>query len=405
MPTEFKFPDVGEGITEGEIVEWKVKESDKVKEHQPILLIETDKAIVEIPSPASGIVLKIHHQAGDTVKVGEKLLTIGRVEEKIEVDKEHPYRKSVSVVGVMEEAPEIVTPPTKILATPATRRLAKQLEIDISQVIGTGLEGRITEDDVRNFAENEGKKVEIVKVAKRYDLYGYLEAIPMKGVRKSIAKKMVQSATKAVHVTTMDEADATELKKIREKEKIAAEKRGIHLTYIPFITKAVIASLKQYPYLNSSLDEEHEEILLKKYYNIGVAVDTEEGLIVPVIKGADEKSILSIAQEIEQLAEKARTRKIDLADLKGGTFTITNIGFIGGKYATPIINYPETAILATGRIHDKPIVQNGKIVIKKILPLSLAFDHRIIDGAMGARFLRTIIKYLEDPNLLLIECE
>jgi pyruvate dehydrogenase E2 component (dihydrolipoamide acetyltransferase) len=404
MSIDFKFPDVGEGITEGEIVEWKVKQNEKVKEHQPILLIETDKAIVEIPSPKSGIILSIHHQTGDTVKVGETLITIGETEEIMEKTKSSPVQRSVSVVGVMEEATETENQASKTLATPATRRIAKQMAIDITQVRGTGLEGRITEDDVRKFAENKGKKAEVVKIVKKYDLYGYLEVIPMKGVRKSTAKKMVESATKAVHVTTMDEANVTELVKIREREKKVAKERGIHLTYIPFIAKAVISSLKQYPYLNSSIDDEHEEIILKKYYNIGVAVDTQEGLIVPVIKGADEKSILTIAQEMEHLSEKARTRKIDLADLKGGTFTITNIGFVGGKQATPIINYPETAILATGRIYEKPIVQNDKVVIRKVMPLSLSFDHRVIDGAMGARFLQTIIKYLEDPNLLLIEC-
>ncbi len=405
MPTNFKFPDVGEGITEGEIVEWEVKEGDTVQEHQPIVKIETDKAVVEIPSPLGGRILRIHHKEGDTVKVGETLVTIVEPGEKFERPELVPVQPKASVVGVLEEAPEATAGPPEILATPATRRAARELGIEISQVKGTGLEGRITEDDVRRFAEEKGRKLEVTKIARKYDLYGYIEALPMKGVRKSTAKKMIESSRTAVHVTHMDEADVTHLVKIREKENEVSEKNGIHLTYVPFVIKAVIAALKQYPYLNSSIDDEHEEIILKKYYNIGVAVDTDEGLIVPVVKGADQKSILKIANEIQDLAEKARSRTVNLADLKGGTFTITNIGFIGGLHATPIINYPETSILATGRIYEKPVVRGGKVVIRKIIPLSLSFDHRVIDGAMAARFVNTIIKYLEDPDLLLLESE
>jgi pyruvate dehydrogenase E2 component (dihydrolipoamide acetyltransferase) len=405
MPTDFKFPDVGEGITEGEIVEWEVKEGETVQEHQPIVKIETDKAVVEIPSPRAGKILMIYHKEGDTVKVGETLVTIGDLGERFERPEVAPVRPKVSVVGVLEEAPEAAAGPSKILTTPATRRLASELGIDISQVKGTGLDGRVTEQDLRRFSEERGKKPEITKIARKYDLYGYIEAVPMKGVRKSTAKRMVESSRTAVNVTHMDEADVTYLVKIREREKQFSEKQGVHLTFIPFVMKAVIAALKQYSYLNSSVDDEHEEIILKKYYNIGVAVDTDEGLIVPVVKGADQKSILKIAQEIQELSQKTRSRTVDLADLKGGTFTITNIGVIGGLHATPIVNYPETSILATGRIYEKPVVWDGKVVIRKVMPLSLSFDHRVIDGAMAAKFLNAIIRYLEDPDLLLIEGE
>jgi len=199
----------------------------------------------------------------------------------------------------------------------------------------------------------------------------------------------------------MDDADVTELVAFREKQNKIAEKRGMHLTYLPFIVKAVVAALKQYPYLNSSVEDEHEEIILKKYYNIGVAADTPDGLIVPVVKDADQKDIFTIAQEIENLTEKAQLREISLSDLKGGTFTITNIGFIGGTYATPITNYPETAILATGRIRERPVVRDGQIVIRSIMPLSLSFDHRVTDGALAARFVNMIMKFLQDPALLL----
>lgn len=401
MAFDFKFPDVGEGITEGEIVKWEVKEGQKVGEHQTIAKIETDKAIVEIPSPKAGTILKIYHKEGDTVKVGETLVTIG---ESGEIPEPRATVPTTSVVGVLEEAPVTVTEPS-VLATPATRRLAKDLATDISQITGTGLDGRITEEDVRKYAEQKGQVSGFIRKAKKYDLYGYYETVPMKGIRKSTAKRMIESVKAAPHVTQMDEADVTELVKMRERLKDAAQKKNIHLTYLPFVVRAVVAALKQYPYLNSSVGQEIEEITLKKYYNIGVAVDTEDGLIVPVIKGADQKSLLSLAQEIQTLAEKARSREIDLADLKGGTFTITNIGFIGGTHATPIINYPETAILAMGRIYDKPVVRDEQVVIRKVMPLSLSFDHRVIDGVMAARFTNTIIRYLEDPTLVCLEAE
>jgi pyruvate dehydrogenase E2 component (dihydrolipoamide acetyltransferase) len=404
MAFDFKFPDVGEGITEGEIVKWEVKEGQKVGEHQTIAKIETDKAIVEIPSPKAGTILKIYHKEGDTVKVGETLVTIGESGEGAEIPEPRATVPTTSVVGVLEEAPVTVTEPS-VLATPATRRLAKDLATDISQITGTGLDGRITEEDVRKYAEQKGQVSGFIRKAKKYDLYGYYETVPMKGIRKSTAKRMIESVKAAPHVTQMDEADVTELVKMRERLKDAAQKKNIHLTYLPFVVRAVVAALKQYPYLNSSVGQEIEEITLKKYYNIGVAVDTEDGLIVPVIKGADQKSLLSLAQEIQTLAEKARSREIDLADLKGGTFTITNIGFIGGTHATPIINYPETAILAMGRIYDKPVVRDEQVVIRKVMPLSLSFDHRVIDGVMAARFTNTIIRYLEDPTLVCLEAE
>jgi pyruvate dehydrogenase E2 component (dihydrolipoamide acetyltransferase) len=259
---------------------------------------------------------------------------------------------------------------------------------------------------VRQFAEAKEKPVEpekkIAKV-KKYDLYGYVDRIPLRGVRRSIAKAMVKSKYTAPHVSAMDEADVTELWKIREKEKKAAEKKGIKLTILPFIIKAVLAGLSEHPYLNASLDDENEEVVLKKYLNIGLATDTPEGLMVPVVKNAKEKSIFDLAQELTQLAEKARNRTIDLADLKGGTFTITNYGAVRGIYGTPIINYPEVAILGIGKIQEMPVVRDGKIVVRKILPLSISFDHRVVDGAEAARFLNTVIARLEDPDLILLE--
>lgn len=417
MPFEFKFPDIGEGLTEGEIVRWLVKEGDEVKEGQPLVEVETDKALAEIPSPRTGVILKILAREREIVKVGQVIVIFGEKGESLAIPSPKP--KSVGVVGELEEAPEEVSiaeakiEPVRpafvsehVLATPAVRGLAKELGVDINQVKGSGPEGRVLERDVRQFAETKEKPPEpekkITKV-KKYDLYGYVDRIPLRGVRRSIAKAMVKSKYTAPHVTTIDEADITELWKIREKEKKVAEKKGIKLTILPFLIKAVISGLMEHPYLNATLDDENEEIILKKYFNIGVATDTSEGLMVPVVKNAKDKSILQIADELTRLVEKARNRTIDLADLKGGTFTITNYGALGGIYGTPIINHPEVAILGTGKIREMPVVREGEVVIRKILPLVLSFDHRVVDGAEAARFLNTVIVRIEDPDLILLE--
>jgi pyruvate dehydrogenase E2 component (dihydrolipoamide acetyltransferase) len=453
MPFEFKFPDVGEGITEGEIVRWHVREGQPVQEHDVLVEIETDKAVVQIPSPRSGTILKILHKEGDTVKVGETLVVI-ETGEKIE-EKEVPTipkaaipslpavrKKWAGVVGELEEAPDEEKPSTEadrareakrpqrgelkateerhivigevpskisahVLATPSVRRLARELSVDLSLVRGTGLDGRITEEDVRKSAgkKEEAEGVREIKIQKKYDFFGYIEHVPLKGIRKATARHMSQAWQNAVHVSHMDEADVTRLVEHREREKAAAAEKGVHLTYLPFFIKAAIAALKQHPYLNATLDEEHEEIILKKYYNIGVAVDTPDGLLVPVVKGADAKSILDIAKEIEILASKAKERKLDLADMKGGTFTITNIGVLGGKFATPIINYPEVAILLPGRIYQAPRVVDGEVVVRWVLPFTVTFDHRVLDGAEAVRFANDFKKYVEDPDLLLVEGE
>ena len=417
MAFEFKFPDIGEGLTEGEIVRWLVKEGDEIKEGEPLVEVETDKALAEIPSPRTGVILKILAKEKEIVKVGQVIVVIGEKGEALAVPSPKP--KSVGVVGELEEAPEeapgvaVQVEPIKpalvsehVLATPAVRALAKELGVDINKVQGTGLEGRVLEKDVRQFAEGKEKPVEEARKptkVKKYDFYGYIERIPLRGVRRSIAKAMVKSKFTAPHVTAMDEADVTALWKIREKEKKAAEKKGIKLTILPFIIKAVIAGLTEHPSLNATLDDQNEEIILKKYFNIGLATDTPEGLMVPVVKNAKEKSIFELAQEMAQLAEKARNRTIDLADLKGGTFTITNYGTVRGIYGTPIINYPEVAILGVGRIQDMPVVRDRKVVVRKMIPLSLSFDHRVVDGAEAARFLNTVIARLEDPDLILLE--
>ncbi|NIS61965.1 MAG: 2-oxo acid dehydrogenase subunit E2 [Proteobacteria bacterium] len=425
MAFEFKLPDLGEGLTEGEIVEWLIKEGDLIEEGQVFVKVETDKAVLEIPSPRKGIVIRIEGGAGETVQVGEVILVIGEEGEKpkaaaarTEEAEKHP---SVGVVGVLEEAPEggeekeervsteaIPMRPAKrveVLAMPSVRRLARELKVDLTTITGSGPQGRITKEDVQKASEKREEKPpeKAVKAARKYDMYGYVERLPLRGMRKTIARAMVKSMYTAPHVTATDEADVTRLVALREREKGKAAEKGIHLTFLPFLIKAVVAGLEEHPYVNASLDDENEEIVLKKYFNIGVAVDTKDGLMVPVVKNAKEKSILRLADELTKLSEKARSRTIDLADLKGGTFTITNYGAVGGIFGSPIINYPEVAILGVGKLQEKPAVMEGKIEVRKLLPLSLSFDHRVVDGAEAARFMNTVIDHLEDPDLILLE--
>lgn len=395
MITEFRIPDVGEGITEGDLVEWKVKPGDKIKEDQPLVEIETDKSVIEIPSPRDGVVLKLHFEEGDMVPIGEILITIG---EEADLKTEDQKKDSGTVVGTLEEAEMPSETDKEILATPKVRKMAEEMKVDISKVQGTGPEGAITEKDIVHAAHEQKPGAR-----REDDAYGAVIKIPLRGLRKTIAQNMPKFQHAAAHVTHMDEADITELAIIKEKEESVFKEKGKKLTYLPFIIKAVVVGLKEFPYLNSSIEEEAGEIIIKKYYHIGMSVNTKDGLIVPVIRDADQINIIRLAENIEDIAERGRERKLDIKELKGSTFTITNIGSYGGNYATPIINYPEAAILATGRIKEMPRVVDGEIKIRKILPLSLAFDHRILDGGMAADFINTVIRHLEDPGLLLLE--
>ncbi len=408
MVYEFKFPDVGEGITEGTIVKWKVKEGDEVKSDQILAEVETDKAVVEIPSPKKGTILKLYHKEGDIINVGEVLAVIGKKGEKIPEKKE---RYTGSVVGFLEEAKEeerpkqkkklVKTEETAIMAAPIVRKLARMLDVNLETIKGTGPGGRITEEDIKNSVQV--KKPEAVKkgpkVTKKYDLFGYVQRVPLKGIRKITAEKMREAVSNAALVTHHDHVDVTVLSELRKNEKEKAAKKGVHLTYLPFIIKATVEALKKHPYVASSVED--DEIIIKKYYNIGVAIDTDEGLIVPVIKGAEKKSLYDLASEINNFVEKAKTRKIDLMDLRGGVFTVTNIGVIGSTYFTPIVNYPETCILGTGRIEDQARVVDGKVAIRKVMPISFTYDHRVLDGAEAARFMNDLKDLLEKPSSLL----
>jgi pyruvate dehydrogenase E2 component (dihydrolipoamide acetyltransferase) len=427
MATDYKFPDLGEGVTEGEIKKWLVKEGDVIVKDQALAEVETDKAVVEMPSPVAGTVLKMNHKEGELVKVGEVLVVIGEKGEEVPAAKvgtvaktvpvelpEGTRKPSYSVVGELptEEVNVSSTgktsetrPSTTVQATPAVRRLAKEMGVDMTMIKGTGPNGRITEDDVKKAKESPPPKAEMprMKTEPKFDLYGWVDRVPLRGIRRTTAKHMVESQTKAAEVTAMDQADVTALFALREKvKKDVLEQRKVNVTFMPFIVKAVVMALRAHPSLNSSVNDEESEILVKKYYNIGIAVAIEDGLIVPVIKMADQKGIVDLAEEIHNLAELANSRKIDMADLRGGTFTITNYGAFGTTYGTPIINYPEVAILGTGKIMDTPMVIDGKIEPRKMLPLSLTFDHRALDGAEAAKFMNELKKWLENPEALLL---
>lgn len=405
MAIEFKFPDLGEGIAEGEVKRWLVKEGDTVAKDQSIAEVETDKAVVEIPSPAAGKVLKLYHKEGELVQVGQVLAVIGAegedrpTEKDVEPEERPP---SVSVVGDLPTEEVVVSSSTvkrtdrDVLATPAVRRSAREKNVDLTQVKPSGAQGQVLGTDLERKAAP--------RTVPKFDIYGYVERIPMRGIRRTTAKRMLESQQKVAAVTSMEQADVTRLVEIREKLKVTMkEKRGVNLTYIPFIITALVRALKAHPLLNSVIDDEREELVVKKYYNIGVAVAIDEGLMVPVIKAADQKSLWELAEEVASLAKSAQERKVDLADLKGGTFSITNYGVFGGTYGTPIVNYPETAILGLGRIMDAPLVVDGKVQVRKVLPLSLTFDHRAYDGAVAAKFLKDLVNLLENPEHLLME--
>jgi pyruvate dehydrogenase E2 component (dihydrolipoamide acetyltransferase) len=396
MLREFKFPDVGEGIAEGEIVRWLVKEGDWINEDQELVQVETDKAVLTLNSPYTGKIEKLHGNPGDIIKVGALLTTI-QDESKTAPKVETSQKDFGSVVGSLGEEQEVEIVHA-VLATPAVRALAKQMSLDLSRVKGTGPGGRITKEDVERAAAKGGEKTDAES-----DAYGPVESVPLRGIRRTVAKRMVEASKRVAEVTIWEDADISELQRVRDNQKKIAAEKGIKLTYLPFLIKAVIAALKAHPYLNATLDEDAARIVIKKYYNIGIAVDTSDGLMVFVIKNADQKNIFDIARETAALADKARVRKIDLPDLKGSTFTVTNYGVVGASYGTPIINYPEVGILGLGKIEDRALVKDGQITVRKVMPLSLAFDHRVIDGVEAARFLRVVIEHLENPDLITIE--
>lgn len=393
MSFEFKLPDLGEGIAEVELRKWLVAEGERVAEHQALLEVETDKAVVEVPAPRAGVVARIHRQEGETVKVGETLLSIAETGEGT------PQRPpSVGIVGSLPEADEEARSAPQRgfggLATPLVRKLAREKGIDLNSVRGSGPRGCITPEDL----DREAPVAQIRKARPEAE-----EELPLRGLRRTIARNVLASQRTTAFVTSMEEADITEIWEMRSREQGEVESRGSHLTFLPFFIKAAQHALREHPLLNATIDDAAETIRVKKYYNFGIAVDTPEGLMVPVLRDVDRKSIMELAAEVQELGRKARERTLSLDDLRGSSFTITNYGHFGGTFATPIINWPDVAILGFGRIVERPWVHRGAIAIRKILPLSLTFDHRATDGADAAKFLGKVLRYLEDPALLFIE--
>jgi pyruvate dehydrogenase E2 component (dihydrolipoamide acetyltransferase) len=550
MVREFKLPDVGEGISEGEIVTWLVEEGDAVTEDMPVAEVETDKAIVEVPSPVDGTVREIIPEEGEVVKVGSVIITFdvegepveegqtegeatrsAQSEEPTESQQETAEEPEVSAEGAEAgagadagaETGAVSTGEGRVFAAPSARRLARELGVDISAVEGSGPSGRVTEQDVRQVAESgigdddsdtestsggssapasddgdsdvstdaaaggssgpspdsgtgfggpapesadrdrtlaapatrriaeeQGVDLNAVPATEERDGEAFVtpeavtqyaeaqqraqeaqaqtaaqtpagervERIQYKGVRKTIGEAMSNSKFTAPHVTHHDTAVVDDLVDARERLKPKAEERGIRLTYMPFVMKAVVAALKQHPKLNAELDEEAGEILRKNYYNVGVATATDAGLMVPVVEGVDRKGLLQISSEVNELVQKARDRSISREELQGSTFTVTNFGAIGGEYATPILNHPEVGILGIGELKQRPVVESeaqsasdtsggaastGEVVAKHTLPISLSIDHRIVDGADAAAFANTFMEYVENPELLLLE--
>jgi pyruvate dehydrogenase E2 component (dihydrolipoamide acetyltransferase) len=389
MTFEFKLPDLGEGIAEVELRRWLVKDGDRVAEHQSIVEVETDKAVVEVPSPHKGTVAHIRRQEGETVRVGEVLLEIADEGETPKPDSgEHP--RSVGIVGIL---PEPDGEPV-VRATPMARKLARERGVDLTRVRGSGPHGSITPEDLGLSAGPTQSPCED---------FGPVERLPLRGVRRSIARNLIASQRLTAFVTTMEEADVTDLWRLREREQQAVEARGSHLTFLPFFIKASQHALREHPSLNAAIDDATETVIIKKHYHFGIAVETPDGLMVPVIREVEQKSIIELAAEIQELGRKARERTIGLNELKGSSFTITNYGHYGGVFATPVINWPDVAILGFGRIVERPWVHRGEIAIRKILPLSLTFDHRVADGAEAGQFLTKVVRYLEDLALLFIE--
>ena len=519
MAFEFELPDVGEGVAEGELLAWHVAVGDHVDEDEVLAEVETDKAVVDLPSPVAGTVRDLHAEEGDVVPVGDVVVTID-VDDEVPGDVDGEAEEDPDAEGTSEDGSAAGG---RVFAPPHVRRLARELGVDVAAVDGSGPGGRVTEGDVREaadtagpsdeaaasadtdadegdgddegptsavskaspetksavaksstetapavgdatsesrdgigespdrdrtlaapstrrLADEEGLDIDAVPTEKTRDGEAYVEpddvrayaeaqraaqeadaaaageAVgreatadsevtrePYRGIRRTIGERMEQSAYTAPHVTHHDTAVVDDLVETRADLHPRADERGIPLTYLPFVMKAVVAGLKQFPVLNTMLDEEREEVVYRQFYNIGVAVATDAGLMVPVVENVDRKGLLQLASETAELAERARERDLAREEMQGGTFSVTNFGAIGGEYATPIINYPETAILGLGSIEQRPTVDDGDVVAAHTLPLSLSIDHRVIDGAEAARFVNTVIEYLEDPTLLLLE--
>ena len=433
---DFKFSDVGEGLHEGVILEWHFKVGDFVKEGQLICVVETDKVNAELTAPVSGVVTKLGKEVGQTIHVGETLIIIddGQTSDapKVEV-KEAPKAKvekevtkqaagegeenEQGVIGEIEVSSAVMASSTegvsetksetkstaRVLATPAARKLARDLKVDINSIKGTGPHGRVMKEDILAVGGNANTQVSVSAPKVEISKEGAVEIVPITKLRKAIVSAMTRAKQIIPHTTLIVELEVDELVQLRQSLKDQSLYQDVKITYMPFIMKAVVKALQAFPIFNSSFDQANDQVVLKKFYNIGMAVDTPDGLIVPVIKAANQLTILGLAKETKRLADLTRDRKVQLSDLKDATFSITNFGSIGVPFGTPIINHPEVAILGIGNISQKPVIRHNQVVPGYVMPLSLAVDHRIIDGADAGRFLKLVKQLLEQPALLLID--
>ncbi len=422
----FNFPDIGEGLDEGTILEWYVQKGQSVKVGDSLVKMETDKVVADIPSPRDGVIVATYGKLGETIHVGNALAEIEiegvfgeeaqKLVEDVKTKMEAVEEEGAGVVGTLEVAGNKAFMPAsdegvddsesdkritkKAVATPVARGLAKEQGIDINNVVGTGPGGRVMKEDILKHKKQDAYSAPKTKVDTLES--ELVEVEKLSQIRKTIAKNMIQSKHNAAHMTVFDDVEISELIRLRNKFKEKYASEGLKLNYLPFVVKATALALKKFKALNSEMDLENGNLIYKKYYNIGIAVDTDDGLLVPVIKDADKKSLKELAVEIAEISEKARTRSISLDDMKDGTFTITSYGSIGGKYAVPVINYPQAGILGIGRIYEAPVVKDGEIKVGNNLPISLSVDHRIVDGGEVTRFLNEIMLYLGEPVAMLM---
>ena len=445
MATEFKLPDLGENIASGDVVTVFVSEGDVVKPGQALLEVETDKAVIEVPCPPGGRIAQVLVKKGDTVKVGQTLVVLdaaGAVaapakqapaptQAPAQATAQAPAAKPAAApapapvqqvaaaapaapVAVASSQQAVVAEPADVATTavdpagPAVRRLARELGVDLGRVKGSGPAGRIVREDVITAVRQAGGQGTATRSrpadsgSTERDDWGPVRREQLSRMRKTIAANMVRSVSTIPHLTNFDDADVTELEHLRKASTQEYAKSNVKLTALGFVIKAVSLSLRQHPVVNASIDMEKGELVYKDYVNIGLAVDTPRGLVVPVLRNCDTMSIPHIAQAVADTAEKAKNSQYGIEDLRGGTFTISNLGAIGGTYSTPIINWPEVAILLVGRSRKVPVVRDDRIEARLMMPLSLSSDHRVIDGAAAARFLKEIIGYLESPGRLLL---
>ena len=430
MAFEFKLPDIGEGIHEGEIAKWFVKEGDQVSEDDVLAEVQNDKAVVEIPSPVDGTVKKIFVDEGEVTTVGTVIITFDaegyeddseeesskeeepKQEEQTEEKKEEPKEEQTADRKQTEASEKSVDENKRVIAMPSVRKYARDNDVNIQQVSGSGKNGRILKDDIDQFLSGDQPTEDVQQTEETAEQQAAPQTTEgqypetrekISGIRRTITNAMVNSKRTAPHVTLMDDVDVTAMVEHRKKFKAIAEEQDIKLTYLPYVVKALVSTLKKYPILNASFDDETEELIYKHYYNIGIAADTDRGLLVPVVKDADRKSMFDISAEINELATKARDGKLSPGEMKGASCSITNIGSAGGQWFTPVINHPEMGILGIGRISEKPVVRDGEVVVAPVLALSLSFDHRMVDGATAQYAMNHVKRLLNDPQLIMME--